>query len=1111
MNLSNEEQIQQLQAAVDAQEKLRPILGNPAVDLVIATLHEKLAALQMQPGLVEQRKLVTVLFADVCGFTAMSEKLDPEDVAATMNAVWVCLDAVIQTYEGWIDKHIGDAVMALFGVPVAREDDPERAVRAALDMQAALEKFRLEKAVDLNMRIAVHTGLVRLGEVGSTAEYTAMGDTVNTTSYLQHAAPVGQVLASQQTCRLVRGLFNLQPFGPVAIKGKAQKIQACIVAEAKERLFRMQTRGFEGIETQMVGRQADLALMKTAYRSVCESGQAYRMVIAGEAGIGKSRLLDEFDAWLLESQDSISFYKGRANPQSSHIPYALMRDLLAFRLGIQASDAPAVMCARLESGIMDVLGEGSQEKAHFIGHLIGLDFSASPFLRHILDDARQIHDRARHYLAQFFAADARKRPLVVFADDLHWCDEGSLALLTYLLRQRQAEPILFVALARPDLFEMHPEWGVSGERNTRIDVQLLSMQDTAGLVGQILPKMEPIPPELIDLIFERSEGNPYYIEELIKMFIEAGAIWQDAGSWQVDMQSLAIVRVPQTLAGVIQARLDRLSTPERQVLQQAAAIGQVFWDGVIERIQMAISSKGNRLDKAQITAALHSLRKKELVAAHQVSAFAGEKEFVFTHAILHNVCYESILKRRRGPIHACIADWLAEHSGERADEYAGWIAFHYERAGDNLQAGEWYGCSGRYAQNTYATQAAVEAYQKALALLPDAFAHLPRRIACYEGLGRMLFWQTHHPEAIEVYTAMLEAAEAAEDLPAQARALKSIATVLDNRGDYHAALQNASRSVEIARAANAPSELADALVWQGWESGRLGDYLSAIALGEEALKISISLGHPLPIAISLNLLGVTYDRLDDQARSIEYLERALEACRQAGDLGRTASTLNNLSGPVSITGDQARAAGLLLEAIDIAREVGSSSREIIFLGNLTAVRLAMEQYEQAEIELRQVIKMSEAAGIKYPDLYRNLVVAIVGKSNVPGSCPLNLQEQDDLLAIAMRALELAQEIGDPAEIANDWRILGMAIAARTVRQAPGAPKATPPECFAEGLRHLPEAGADYERAQILGQWAEYETKYGDRQQGKNLWLQVHHLYIRLKMFTEAEKVQENYL
>ncbi|HEX9440136.1 MAG TPA: AAA family ATPase, partial [Roseiflexaceae bacterium] len=531
-------------------------------------------------------------------------------------------------------------------------------------------------------------------------------------------------------------------------KGKSEPIQTYIVQEAKPRAFRLETRGVEGVETRTIGREAELRQLQMAL-SAARDGEAQLVSLVADAGVGKSRLLYEFNNWLELLPYRTLVFKGRATQDMINLPYALIRTMFAFRFEIQESDPPAVVREKLERGMLEVMGADAVEKVHFVGHLIGFDFANSPHLQGILADARQIRDRAFHYVAQFFAAVARRHPTLLLLEDIHWADNGSLDLVEHILREQPDAHLVVVGLTRPTLFERRPDWGEAPIPHTRLDLHPLSEQNSRQLIAEILHKAPVIPPELENLIISRVEGNPFYIEELIKMLIEDGVIVTGEELWRVELGRLATARVPATLTGVLQARLDGLPPPEREVLQHASVVGRVFWNNIVARLHNpdVVATE----PPVMINERLGALNGKELIFERPTSAFIETHEYIFKHAILRDVTYESVLKRLRRAYHAQVAECLVEMSGERVGEYAGRIGEHYERAGMAAQAAAWYGWAGKQAQDTYAPEAAITYYQKALTLwdADSGPAHMTQRFEVYAGLGEMLVAQARYNEAIE--------------------------------------------------------------------------------------------------------------------------------------------------------------------------------------------------------------------------------------------------------------------------------------------------------------------------------------------------------------------------
>jgi class 3 adenylate cyclase len=527
-------ELAQLQNGIVALEAQRTLLGDVVVDAAIGPMRRRLAELEGQSQSSQQRKLATVLFADVSGFTTLSETMDAEVVAGIMNDLWAVVDAAITGHGGRIDKHIGDAVMALWGAETAREDDPEMAVRGALAMQAAIEEFCATAPgarggeegahggapLQMAIRIGVNTGPVLLGAVGTTGEFTAMGDAVNLASRLEHAAPVGGVLVSHDTYRHIRGVFDVLAQEPITVKGKAEPVQTYLVQRAKPRSFRMATRGVEGIETRMVGRDHELGMLQEAYADAIESAETRVVTIIGEAGVGKSRLLYEFDNWVELQPETVIYFKGRGTPNTRNVPYSLFRDLFAFRFDIRDSDSAAVALEKFQRGMA---GYVEPDQAAVTGHWLGFDFAASEAVQRLLG-ATGFAETARAHLVRYFRNVLAEDPAVVLLEDIHWADDSSLDLAAYLPAAIPEARLLVVAVTRPSLFERRPNWGEGEAAFQHVHLKPLSKRASRALVEEILQRVEDIPDRLRDLIVDAAEGNPFYVEELVKMLIDQGVI-----------------------------------------------------------------------------------------------------------------------------------------------------------------------------------------------------------------------------------------------------------------------------------------------------------------------------------------------------------------------------------------------------------------------------------------------------------------------------------------------------------------------------------------------------------------------------------------------------------
>ena len=370
------------------------------------------------------------------------------------------------------------------------------------------------------MRIGINTGPVVLGLVGTQAEFTAMGDAVNLASRLEHAAPVGGVLISGDTYRHIRGIFDVTAQEPLTVKGKVKPIQTFVVERVKPRAFRMATRGVEGIETRMIGRDAELQILQSAFEDTIEETETRVVAIVGEAGVGKSRLLYEFDTFLELHEEQVLYFKGRSTPNLQNVPYSLFRDLFAFRFQILDSDLTVIALDKFRQGMAGVL---EPEQADVVGHWLGFDFSSSETVRSLLGSA-EFESIARSNLTRYYEKVATAEPVVILLEDIHWADDLSLDLVTLLSETIPEAKLLIVTVSRPSLFERRPGWGEGEAAFRRINLTPLSKRASRLLVDEILQRVEEIPDSLRDLIINAAEGNPFYVEEMVKTLIDQGVI-----------------------------------------------------------------------------------------------------------------------------------------------------------------------------------------------------------------------------------------------------------------------------------------------------------------------------------------------------------------------------------------------------------------------------------------------------------------------------------------------------------------------------------------------------------------------------------------------------------
>ncbi len=1099
--MSEREQIEQTIAALEAQ---RSILGSLVVETAQAPLREKLATLQAAAPPAEadseRRQLLTVLFADVSGFTALSEKLDAEEVQDLLSRLWPHLDQAILRNDGQIDKHIGDAVMAVWGLAQAVEQDPIQAVRAALEMQTELAAFRAEQQIALAMRVGINTGLASISHVVSTGERNVIGDAVNLASRLEHAAPVNGVLISQETYDRIHGLFDVEPQPPLTVKGKAEPVHTVVVLREKPRAFHMQTRGLAGVTTRTIGRDGELSILQTAYQRAFEGAGLQWVTVSGEAGIGKSRLLYEFEKWIELRPEDIWYFKARAWPQTEHTPYYLLRNLLSSRFQITDGDELAIARDKLTTGLAEVLGpQLGEEAAAFIGQLVGLDFRHSRWIVHIAEDTRQIRGRAavlfRAYLAQLCA----DHPTVLLLEDLHWADGESLTLLADLFAEQHAWRLCVIGLARPALWERSVLWGQTDlthpiAYHTRLDLTPLSDKSANDLARELLQRL-PTPPDwLVALLVERGTGNPYFIEELVNWLIEQGVIETDTREptrlWHVNSERLVGLSVPGTVQGVLQARLECLEPTERATLQWASVVGRAFWNGAVEYI-----------GQCQIPGACwEALRRRDLVFHKPSSQLPGQEEFLFKHALLRDVSYEYTLKKLRRVLHKRSAEWLRQATAERVQEWAAVIATHYERADEKALAAEWYAEAGKQAQATFALDAAIGYYQQALTFLPpqnDRDLHRAVWQAdLYRRLGEVLRGQARFAEATQAFETMLAVTSASGDRVAQAQAWIWLSRVHQVQGDYHAALDSAQEAEKTARELGAEVLLANALYEKGFALVRLGDVKTSLALSEQALALSVNLNVEDTLGDILNLLGGIHGMQGSYEQARHYYERALALFQKLGDRNGVRTMLNNLGEVARARGDYQAATVLYQDALTLSREIGDRLGEILSLNNLGGAQVGLGEYSAAEAVLRRVIQMADVSHgwFALSETYCFLTEACLAQGQIA-----------EAVETARRALELGQEREASEYIGTAWRALGLVAARLTEPILVGTEQYDAVACFTESARVFAETGMEGERARTLQAWAKYAAQRGEQDQSERLQREARAIFERLGMTEEVHR------
>jgi predicted ATPase len=832
-----------------------------------------------------------------------------------------------------------------------------------------------------------------------------MGSAVNLAARLESAAPPDGLLISQHTYAHVRGLFDLLPGQSIRLKGFSESVEIYQVKGAKPHSFRPKTRGVEGVETPMIGREEELKALQDSVGEVLHDRESRFITVVGEAGLGKSRLLDEFENWLEKQPTPILLFKGRATLETLVLPYALLRDLFVSHFNIRDDDPLPVVRKKIVDRFREALGEEKEYemKAHFVGQLLGYDFRDSPHLQGVLESPQQLRDRALVYLIDFIKAHATGAPVAIFMDDIHWADDSSLDILERMREGLSAQQVLFVALTRPSLLERGPSWG-AGTNQGWLALQPLSRQESERLLEHVLQKVEDIPDPLCELILKNAEGNPYYLEELVKMLVEEGVIVKGEPTWQVQSGRLLELHIPPTLTDVIQARLDRLPVYERTVLQQASVVGKVFWDAVVSYINRESLAGGVPFEPGSsgIAAYLIALQGREMIFQRKASAFSDANEFLFKNAILQEVTYESVLKRIRRYYHAMVADWLILHSGDRVGEVVGLIANHLEKAGKNKEALEYLCMAAEMAATKYAIDEAADFYARALALTPED--DLERRYALLMGQEKVFNARGNRESQRDILETLAAIVDILNDERKRVELLIRKALFAFWISEFPEALDAAHQAVTLSEKVKDQSLSRQAYYAWAWMLHTQGDTDLALVQAKIALSMARQADDRRAEGNILNIMGLVNIAQGDFFAALSHLVEFLTIAREIGDLEREIIARNNLSVALTRLGDYPAARDNLQQILTIAKETGDRSSESSALINLGWVTAAQGEWDLAR-------KYSETGVAKKREYGQ--VEAVAEGLVWLGHAWLGLSQPEEAAAAYREALAIRQELNQP--------------------------------------------------------------------------------------------------
>jgi len=879
---------------------------------------ELLARLEIarSAGMVEgERRVVTILFCDVKGSTSAAANLDPEEWTEIMNGAFEHMIRPVYAFEGTVARLMGDGLLAFFGAPTAHEDDPQRAILAGLEIIKAVKSYSEEIkdrwGFNFEVRVGINTGLVVVGAVGSDLrlEYTALGDAINLAARMEQTAQPGAVQIAEPTYRLISPLFEFETISEVEVKGRDKPVRAYRVIAPRAEPGRL--RGIEGLQAPLIGRDQHLASLLSKVRSLQE-GSGNIVSLIGEAGLGKSRLVTELrHAVATDPGINVRWLEGRSLSYENATPYAPFINIFNQFFGLQPGQDEKEKLAHIQDELENYFPGRSAEIAPFFAAMLGLPVGgeAAERIKYLLPP--MLRGQVFAHVAELVKRIAASQPLLLVLDDLHWCDPTSLDLLLSLLPLIDQAALLMIAAFRPRRQE--PAWSfheTAGRdyphRYQAIELEVLDQDQSRQLIASLL-EIEDLPDKVRGLILVKSEGNPFFVEEIIRSLLDRELVVRQDGHWRAT-QEIARITIPDTLVGVITARLDRLEERNRRILQAASVLGREFSPAVLADLTG---------EPEAVERALPELQRRELLVER---SRLPQRTYAFKHVLTQEAAYGSILLSNRRELHHRAAESLIARQPDQAAE----IARHFLEARQPGLALPYLVAAGEQAARAYAIAEAIEHFNRAVELRSSAESLEPVRRA-YEGLGNALTFTNRYPEARQTYETMLALAESYGDIPMQVSALNKLGSLFALfLGRFQEAEQVLIRSEELIRKHAENSSFPELALVRCQMCTAQADFENVVRYMSEVVQIGEEAGNQEHVVTGLEHVATSLVYMTRYDEALEKGLLGLEVARSAGDQEHEATLLTSAI-PFALirNGDFNAARQALITGVEIATQIGA--------------------------------------------------------------------------------------------------------------------------------------------------------------------------------------------
>ena len=1001
----------------------------------------------------EERKFSTVLFADIVGSTAFGEAHDPEIVREALGSTFAAWRHILTAHGGTVEKFIGDAVMAVFGVPAAHEDDPERAVRAAIALR---EHMDADAAHPFDIRIGIASGEVVSGGAEDGGQFLVTGPSVNLAARLQGAASPGEILVDPMTRKLTRHVVAYESGRPIEAKGIG-RVEAAPAREITTRVPAAHA-AFGELRAPLVGRQRELDLLDMTFERVHEERRPALVTVFGPAGIGKSRLLDD---WIVRKGHTALV--GRCLPYGEGITFWPVKEMLHIEGAIAPSDAREEVTAKIRAAVLRAFGEGDADAdavARRLSVLVG-NLSAEQAIPDVQSSnvAAELRWAVRRYVER-----RAKDVIVVVFEDLHWAEAGLLDLIEHLAEWTRA-PVMVVCLARPELLDVRPGWGGGRTDATAMTLESLTYEDTRVLIGGLLGIPHP-PTELVDDVCPRADGNPLYVEEFLRTMIETARITRVEGQWLVT-RGLPQMSAPPTLQGLMAARLDRVPPPLKRTLQHAAVIGKRFATDALAAVAAAPVEEELLLDGVR-RGLIHEVDERGL---------SGGRTFEFHHALVREVAYSAVPKGERLRLHERFSRWLEEIASDRLGEYGETIAHHAEQAyrlARDLRSPRATELGTRAFQLLVGTatrarrradlNAATAEYSRAAEIGETIGLPMTERVEA-EGFSALTgYYVEGTSEAVARVDRVIEAAR-------QAGPSEVLVPLLSQRGFIARVDESADRffeeGVAVARATGDPVLIAHAMTLSNAEAWARGDLVTHEVVLREAYAFMKRTGAKSDLGICLVWLATNALQRGAFTDAERYLDEATAEAEASGSKFQLWAVRRQAARVAIARAEHARAVRLANEAVALAREVGAKR-----LVGLAYVRLGDALFEAGEnAQARTILEQALAAIDR--ETMREAYVEVRWKL---ARAALATGDREAALANAMASREAVTDIYSTATSSATLA---------AVRDAEGD-RSGAERLYREALAMVTPTGFAQLRADIQRELARHYIRYGDARSAEPL-------------------------